>query len=63
MFSFTLRGEQKSQVAENKTLRKIFWSKKDEVSWQFRMLHNEELCGLASKGLKSKKLQLATHVS
>jgi hypothetical protein len=24
MFSFTLRGEQKSQVAENKTLRKIF---------------------------------------
>jgi len=35
-WSFTLR------VTENRVLRKIFWHKNDEVTWQWVRLHNEE---------------------
>jgi hypothetical protein len=31
---------------ENRVLRKVFGPKKDEVSEQFRMLHDEEFCDL-----------------
>jgi hypothetical protein len=33
-------------VSLNKILRKIFGSKVDEASGQFRILHNKELCDL-----------------
>jgi hypothetical protein len=36
-----LREEHKSQVSENRVLRKIYGPKKDEVSEQFRILHDE----------------------
>jgi hypothetical protein len=46
-------------VAENKVLRKIFGPKKDEVSEQLRILHNEELC---VRIVASGRLQWAGHV-
>jgi hypothetical protein len=35
--------EYKLQVYENKVLRKIFIPERDDVSEQFRILHNKEL--------------------
>jgi hypothetical protein len=30
-------------VSENRVLRRIFWPKRDEVTGEWRKLHNEEL--------------------
>jgi hypothetical protein len=35
-------------VFENRVLRRIFGPKKDEVTGEWRELHNEELCDLYS---------------
>jgi hypothetical protein len=43
MWFLILKEEEKLQVFESRVIRKIFGSKKDEVSWQFRILHNKEL--------------------
>ncbi|CAH1404081.1 unnamed protein product [Nezara viridula] len=40
---FTLRDEQRFKFSENKVLRRIFGPKKDEVTGEFRRLHNAEL--------------------
>ncbi|KAJ4447749.1 hypothetical protein ANN_09757 [Periplaneta americana] len=45
---FTLREEQRLSVFENKVLRKIFGAKKDEVTGEWRKLHNAELHALHS---------------
>ena len=42
-WSFTLRGERKLGVFEYRVLRRIFGSKRDEVTGEWRRLHNEEL--------------------
>jgi hypothetical protein len=42
-WSVSLREEHKLQVSEKEVLSKIYGSKKDEVSQQFRTLCNEEL--------------------
>ena len=34
------------RVFENKTLSKIFGTKREEVIWDWTRLHNEELCDL-----------------
>jgi hypothetical protein len=39
----TLREEQRLQVFENKVLRRIFGPKRNEVTGNWRKLHNEEL--------------------
>ena len=39
----TLREERRLRVFENKVLRRIFWPKRDEVTGEWRKLHNEEL--------------------
>jgi len=39
----TLREERKQRVFENRVLRRIFGSKRDEVRWEWIKLHNEEL--------------------
>ena len=39
----TMREESRLRVFENRTLRRIFGSKRDEVTGQWRKLHNEEL--------------------
>jgi hypothetical protein len=43
--SLTLREEHKLRVFENRVLRRIFGSKRDEVTGGWRKLHNEELHG------------------
>jgi hypothetical protein len=45
-WSLTLREEQRLRVSENTVLRKLFGPKRDEVTGEWRRLHNEELQGL-----------------
>jgi hypothetical protein len=47
-WSLTLREEQRLRVFENRVLRRIFGPKRDEVTGQWRGLHNEELKDLYS---------------
>jgi hypothetical protein len=44
----TLEEEHKLRVFENKVLRRIFGPKKDEVTGEWRKLHNGELHNLYS---------------
>jgi len=39
----TLREERKLRVFENKVLRRIFGPRRDEVTGDWRRLHNEEI--------------------
>ena len=53
---------------ENKVLRKIFGAKKDEISGEWRKLHNAELHALYSspniiRSQKSRRLRWAGHVA
>ena len=47
-WSLTLREERKLRVFENMVLRRIFGSKRDEATGEWRRLHNEELNDLYS---------------
>jgi len=47
-WSLILREERKLKVFENRVLRRVFGSKKDEVTGEWRKLHNEELRDLYS---------------
>ena len=47
-WSLTLRKERKLRVFENKVLRRIFGPRRDEVTGDWRRLHNEELNDLYS---------------
>ena len=47
-WSLTLREERKLRMFENKVLRRIFGSRRDEVTGDWRRLHNEELNDLYS---------------
>jgi len=42
-WSLTLMEERRLRVFEKKVLRRIFGPKRDEVTWEWRKLHNEEL--------------------
>jgi hypothetical protein len=42
-WSLTLKEEHRLRVFENRTLKKIFGPKRDEVTGKWRRLHNEEL--------------------
>ena len=42
-WSFTLREESMVRVFENRVLRRVFGPKRDEVTGEWRKLHNEEL--------------------
>ena len=53
---------------ENKILRKIFGARKDEITGEWRKLHNVELYALYSlpniiRSLKSRRLRWAGHVA
>jgi len=39
----TYKEERRLMVSENRVLRRIFGTKRDEVTWKWRKLHNEEL--------------------
>jgi hypothetical protein len=43
-----LREEHRLRVFENRVLRRIFGAKRDEVTGEWRKLHNEELHNLYS---------------
>jgi len=47
-WSLTLRDECRLRVFENRELRRIFGPKRDEVTREWRKLHNEELNDLYS---------------
>jgi hypothetical protein len=47
-WSLTLRAEHRLRVFENRVLRRIFGPKRDEVTGEWRKLHNEELHNLYS---------------
>jgi hypothetical protein len=47
-WSFILREERRLRVFGNKVLRRIFGPKREEVTWGWRKLHNEELYDLYS---------------
>jgi hypothetical protein len=47
-WSLTLREEHRLMVFENRVLRRIFGPKRDEVTGEWRKLHNEELRDLYS---------------
>ncbi|KAJ4443868.1 hypothetical protein ANN_05655 [Periplaneta americana] len=67
-WTFTLREEHRLRVFENKVLRKIFGAKRDEVTGEWRKLHNTELHALYSspdiiRNIKSRRLRWAGHVA
>jgi hypothetical protein len=47
-WSLTLREEHRLRVFENRVLRRIFGPKSDEVTGEWRKLHNGELSDLYS---------------
>ncbi|KAJ4438940.1 hypothetical protein ANN_14894 [Periplaneta americana] len=67
-WTLNLREEQRLRVFENKVLRKIFGAKRDEVTGEWRKLHNTELHALYSsrdiiRNIKSRRLRWAGHVA
>jgi len=47
-WSLTLREERRLRVFENRVLRRVFGPKRDEVTREWRKLHNEEFSDLYS---------------
>jgi len=45
-WSLMLREGIRLRLFEKRVLRRIFGPKRDEVTGEWRRLHNEELCGL-----------------
>jgi hypothetical protein len=67
-WSLTLRKEHRLRVFENKVLRRIFGPKRDEVTGEWRKLHNDELHNLysspeISRQIKSRRMRWARHVA
>jgi hypothetical protein len=55
-------------VFQNKVLRRIFGPKRDEVTGEWRKLHNEELCDFYSSPsiiriIKPRRMRWAGHVA
>jgi hypothetical protein len=64
----TLREEHGLRVFENRMLRGIFGLKRDEVTGEWRQLHNEELRDLYSSPsiiriVKSRRMRWVGHVA
>jgi len=63
-----LRANRKLRVFENMVLRSIFGPRRDEVTGEWRRLHNEELNDLYSspnivRVIKSRRMRWAGHVA
>ena len=67
-WSLTLRDKRKLRVFENMMLRRIFGPRRDEVTGEWRRLHNEELNDLYSslnivRVIKSRRMGWTGHVA
>jgi hypothetical protein len=65
-FSLTLREEHRVRGFENTVMRRIFGSKRGEVTGDWRRPHNEELHNLYSspnRMIKSRRMRWAGHVA
>jgi hypothetical protein len=63
-----MREERRLRVFENRVLRRIFGSKRDDVTGEWRKLHNEGLNDLHSspnivRVIKSRKMRWEGHVT
>jgi len=67
-WSLTLREEPRLRMFENWVLRRIFGPKRDEVTGEWRKLHNEELNDLyfspnIVRVIKSRRMRRTEHVA
>ena len=67
-WSLILREERKLRVLENMVSRRIFGPRRDELTGEWRRLHNEELNDLYSspnivRVIKSRRMRWAGHVA
>jgi hypothetical protein len=67
-WSVTLKEEHRLRVFENRVLRRIFGSKRDEVMKGSRKLHKKELHNLYSspsiiRMIKSRRMKWAGHIT
>ena len=67
-WTLTLREERRLRVFLNRVLRRVFGPKRDEVTGEWRKLHNEELSDLYSlpntvRVVKPKRIRWAWHVA
>ena len=67
-WSLTLREERKLREFENKVLRRISGPRREEVTGDWRRLHNEELNDLYCspdivRVIKSRRMRWAGHVA
>jgi hypothetical protein len=63
-----LREERRLRVFDNRVLRRVFGFRRDEVTREWRKLHNNELHDIYSspnivRVIKSKGIRLAGHVT
>jgi hypothetical protein len=63
-----LKEESRLRVFENRVLTRVFGPKRDEVTGEWRKLHNEELSDLYSlpsivRVVKSRRMRWAGHVA
>jgi len=66
-WSLTLREERRLRVFESRVLRRVFELKRDEVTGEWRKLHNKELSDLYSlpniaRVVKSRRMRWAGYV-
>jgi hypothetical protein len=67
-WSLTLREERRRRFFENRVLRRIFGPKLDDVTKEWRKVHNEELNDLyyspyIVRVIKSRRMRWAGHVA
>jgi hypothetical protein len=67
-WALTLREKHRLRVFENRVLRRIFGPKRDEVTGEWRKLHNEELHNLylsldIIRQVKSRRMRRAGHMA
>jgi len=67
-WSLTMRAERRLWVFENGVLRRIFGSRRDEVTGEWRKLHHEELNDLYCspkfvRVIKSRRMKWVEHVA